>query len=78
MKLPKLTKIWINDNRSRAPFVSDRLLAIRADFDNGRCYESAIYYPYERDSVAQALQNMATMLRRDPLLAPDVTPDGRN
>lgn len=68
---PKLTKIWIIDNRNRKPHTSDGLLAIRADFDNDRHYESAISYPYDRDAVAFALHRMAVTIGSDPLLVPN-------
>lgn len=59
----EITKIWLEE--------IDGEKAFRADFSNDRHYRVAIHRPGNADSIAQALLGLASMIGRDPLLAPN-------
>jgi len=64
MKAPRLEKIWLEE--------FDGTNALRADFDNDRHYRVEVQLPRDSDKVADALVELAIMIKRDPKLKPNV------
>lgn len=60
---PTLNNIWLEE------FQGEK--ALRADFSNDRHHRVVIQRPHGNEQLAQALNDLAMNIRRDPNLAPN-------